>query len=283
MRATFSIIAGGTPSISMIVPLAHVIQHAAVGEKAARIIHDDRRLLEDAHEIERRRQRDIARFLAENDFDEQHFFDRRKEMNADEIVRAGRCLGQRGDRQRRRVGGEDHIGSNRLLRAPRRLGLHAAILEHRLEHEIATLQAGVIGGRLDAREQRCLIGGGRASARDLSGDQLFAAGLALVGALLIAVEQHHLEPVAGAHISDAGAHEARADDADLLEIGRRNIFRAMRALVQLVFGEKQRANHRGGFLRAQNMREPARLDCQRLIHRQLQPLIDRCKMALAAG
>ena len=55
---------------------------------------------------------------------------------------------------------------------------------------------------------------------------------------------------------------------------RGNIGRAPCALVDLLQGDEQRPNHRCGFGRAQNFRKPPQLDAQRLIHRQLQSLID---------
>ena len=104
----------------------------------------------------------------------------------------------------------------------------------------------------------------------LAGNQLVARRLALVGALLIAVDQHDLEPVKRAHIGDARAHEARAEHADLLRCvggtpaGRR---------APLFSSPLERNSERiiaAASLRAQNMREPARLDAQREIDRQLQ-------------
>ncbi len=41
-------------------------------------------------------------------------------------------------------------------------------------------------------------------------------------------------PACARDVADAGAHEAGADDADLLELGRRHVRRAARALVQLL-------------------------------------------------
>ena len=104
------------------------------------------------------------------------------------------------------------------LRLLRRLGLDRAILEHRLDDEIAALERGIVGGRRDAGEQRLLVGGLGAALGDLRAHDLVGIGLALVGRFLIAVDQHDLEPGAGRDIGDARAHEARAEHADLLQI-----------------------------------------------------------------
>ena len=63
---------------------------------------------------------------------------------------------------------------------------------------------------------RCRRGG--AALVDLVGQALLDMRLALVGALLVAVDQHHVDAGLRADIGDAGAHEARADDADLLDL-----------------------------------------------------------------
>ena len=90
------------------VAFAHVVEHAAIGVEAARVVDHDRRLADRAHEIERRRERRVAGFLAEDDLDQHHALDRREEMNADEAAPDRlNSVGERRDRQRRGVGGED--------------------------------------------------------------------------------------------------------------------------------------------------------------------------------
>ena len=180
--------------------------------------------------------------------------------------------GERGDRQSRGVAGEDDVGAEHGLRLLRRLGLHRAVLEHRLDDEVAALELRVVGGRLDAREQRLLVGRLGAALGDLRAHDLVRIGLALVGRFLVAVDQHDLEPGVGRDIGDARAHEARAEHADLLEVGRRNVRRTARALVELAHRQEQRADHRRRFLRQQDVGEMLALDCEREIHRQLQAL-----------
>ena len=104
-------------------------------------------------------------------------------------------------------------------------------------------------------------------------DHRLGVALALVGALLVAVDQHHLDAGACRDIADAGAHEAGADNGKLLYLGGRHVLRTPRALVQFLHRQEQAADHRRGFLGLQDMREIARLHAQRRIHRQLQALI----------
>ena len=57
-------------------------------------------------------------------------------MHADEVVGLQRRAGERGDRQGRGVAGEDDVGTEHGLRLLRRLRLHRAIFEHRLDDEV---------------------------------------------------------------------------------------------------------------------------------------------------
>ena len=103
---------------------------------------------------------------------------------------------------------------------------------------------------------------------------LLAWRLALVGAFLVAVDQHHIEAGPRGDVADAGAHEAGADHGDLLDLGRRHVRRTPRALVQFLHRQEQAADHRRRFLGAQHLGEVTRLDAQRGVDRQLQALID---------
>ena len=152
--------------------------------------------------------------------------------------------------------------------------LDLAILEHRFDDEIAILQFDKIRRGLDARQYRVAVGGGGAAAADKLRHQLLRMILALLRGLRIAIDQHHVEAGQRAHIGDAGAHEARAEHANFLEFFRRHCGGTARAFVDLLHRDEQRADHRRGFGRAQDLCEPARFDAQRLVHRQLQAFID---------
>ncbi len=51
--------------------------------------------------------------------------------------------------------------------------------------------------------------------RDQIADHFIGMGLALVGTRLITVDQHNLDAGLRRDVTDAGAHEARADNANL--------------------------------------------------------------------
>jgi hypothetical protein len=53
------------------------------------------------------------------------------------MIRPRRRFGEAGDRQGRGVGGEYRARGQRLFGLPGRLGLDLAVLEHRLDHELA--------------------------------------------------------------------------------------------------------------------------------------------------
>jgi hypothetical protein len=110
--------------------------------------------------------------------------------------------------------------------------------------------------------------------RDRMPSRSLSLARAFVGALLVAVDQHHLDAGARRDIADAGAHEAGADDREFLHLGRRYIWRTPRALVQFLHRQEQAADHRGGFVAAQDLREVTRFDAQRCVDRQLQAFID---------
>jgi len=58
----------------------------------------------------------------------------------------------------RRIGAEDHLVADHGLRLGDSLGLDLAVLEHRLDDQIAVLERAVVGRGRDAREQRLAVG-----------------------------------------------------------------------------------------------------------------------------
>src|SRR5215813_6268050 len=87
--------------------LADIGADYAGGIEAACVVDDNGRLADHTYVIERGRERHFARFFAEDDLDQHHALDRRKEMDAYEISWPFRHLRERADRQGRGVGAED--------------------------------------------------------------------------------------------------------------------------------------------------------------------------------
>ncbi len=100
-------------------------------------------------------------------------------------------------------------------------------------------------------------------------------GLALVGRFLIAVDQHDRNTGLRRHIGNACTHEARADDADLLEPGRLFVNRTARTLVQLLQRHEERADHHARFGRLEDFGEIALFNLEAGVERHQKALINR--------
>ena len=159
---------------------------------------------------------------------------------------------------------------HRLLR---RLRLHVAVLEHRLDDEIASGEVGIVGARRDAGEQRVAFVFGGAAALDRLRRQLRrnAPCPSRRKARSRSISTTSM-PAMRRDIGDAGAHEAGADHAELADRAARLGGGTPRALVELLLGDEERADHRRRLFRREHMREVAALHFQRRVHRQLQPL-----------
>jgi len=110
-----------------------------------------------------------------------------------------------------------------------------------------------------------------------------ATALALVGALLVAVDSTTSDARTRRDIADRGAHKTGPIMASFLTLvggtsgGRRAPF------VQFLHRQEQAADHRGCFLGLQDVREVTRLHAQRPRHRQLQALIGALHDRARAG
>ncbi len=183
-------------------------------------------------------------------------------------------LRQAGDGNGGGVGGEDGAGLQRRLGLLDRRRLDRGILEHRLDDQVAAFERRVVGRRRDQRQQLLLVVRLRPPLLHLLGDQAFGMRLALVGRRLVAVDQHDRDAGLGGHVGDAGAHEAGAQHADLGELGVGYAGRPPRALVELLQGDEERADHRRRLAGLQDFREVALLDPQRGVEGHQQALID---------
>ena len=84
-------------------PFVDIGDNAAVGVEEPRIVDHDGGLLVLAYIVQRLGHRAVAGLLALDDFNQQHLFHRRKEVNADKLFRPDRRLGEARDRQGRGV------------------------------------------------------------------------------------------------------------------------------------------------------------------------------------
>ena len=132
-------------------------------------------------------------------------------MHPDHAVRALRGRGQRGDRDRRGVGGEDRLRRQRLVRAAEDVLLHRCVLDHGLDHQVGRDQ---IVFRDDACEDLLRI------RPALLGELAEALSNGLEGAAYGAgrgVVQRHPPPGSGHDLRDPAPHLAGADHEDVLK------------------------------------------------------------------
>ena len=169
-------------------------------------------------------------------------------MQADEVLRPLDAGGQVGDRQGRGVGAEQRVGRDDVLDLLEDLLLEIGRLEHRLDHQIAAGERLRVCGRGDAGQQRVgLLLRGSAPLEGL-GLELLGVRLPLVGGGLLDVLEDDLDAGLGADVGDAGAHHARAEDADLGEPGARDLgavgrLRAGAAGGAVLHVEEERLDH----------------------------------------
>ena len=195
-------------------------------------------------------------------------------MDADEIRRALRVLRKAGDRQSGGVGSEDSALRQHGFHGFDDGLLHVAVFKDGLDDEIGIGERLVIRRRGDEVEQSLALLLRQPALSDGRLDAFFAMTLALVGGFLIAIHQRDGDAGGSRDISDGSAHEARTNDANLLELGLRLAGRAARALAQFLHGNEQRADHAEGFLRAKDFGEITLLHLQRRVEGQLQAFID---------
>ena len=195
-------------------------------------------------------------------------------MDADEVGGANRRFGQAGDRQGRRVGPHDRRIGELGLSHLGDLGLQFRILEHGLDDKVSALEVVIIGGRLDQGEERVALLLGHLAARHVLLDELAGIVFPFFGILDRDIDEDGLDSGARLFVGDAGAHQAGADDGDLVEIICREASRAVGALGQGLRRQEQRADHRLGFRALLRVDEVARLDAQAGIDRYHDAFID---------
>ena len=255
----------------------------AGGEEAAAVVDHDRRLADLLHEVHGAGQVSGEVFLPTMISTSGIFSTGEKKCRPMKLVGLRRGFGQAGDRQGRGVGGEHRLLGHRRLGLLGRLGLDLAVLEHRLDHELDVLQRAEVRRRRHLGQQGVAPGLVEPAALDELVELARDVGLALVGGGLVAVDQHDVEPGLHRDGGDARAHQAGAEDADLLVLLLRHALGPARELVRLLQAEEQRADHALGHGIAQQRDEVARLDAQRRIERQLQAFVDAAHDRLGRG
>ena len=169
------------------------------------------------HVVVGARDRLVARRLAADDLDQLHPVHRREEVQADEALRARALAAAR-----------PVIGSVEVLLAKtppgasigsasrRHRRLQGAVLEHRLDDQVAAVERAHVARRRDEREQAGLAQRRRAGPwRPAPTVTLRIAARPGLGLLARHVLQHAGDAARRVGVGDAGAHHAGAEDADL--------------------------------------------------------------------
>ena len=155
-------------------------------------------------------------------------------MDPDELLGPNRVFRKVRDGNGGGVGGEDRALGHGRFGCFCCSFLDRGVLEHGLDDQIAALQMGVIIGRRDQGQQGLLALGSGTALLHRRVFETGGMGLALVRSLLVAVDQDDRNPGLCGDIGNARAHEAGADNADLLELGGFDAFRTACALVEFL-------------------------------------------------
>ncbi|MCY1429379.1 hypothetical protein D9M71_452950 [compost metagenome] len=151
---------------------------------------------------------------AGDDFDQRHDRRRVEEVQAGDTLGALEGGGQRGDRQRGGVAGEDAVVAADRFQLGEQAALDLEVLDDGLDHQGAALEVFQAGGRGQAGDHGVAFGGVQLAGVDALAELLGDAGDGLGGGAFAGVEQGDRMAGLGSHLGDAGAHGAGADHRD---------------------------------------------------------------------
>ena len=140
--------------------------------------------------------------------------DRVEEVHADHPLRLGRDRRQLHDRDRRRVAGEQRVGTRDLAERQEDRDLLGLVLDHRLDHQVAVREVGDVRHGADPA-----LGGLPVRGRELAGllcarQRLADTAQRVLGVGLVHLADGHVAAGARGHLRDAGAHDPAADHSD---------------------------------------------------------------------
>ncbi len=158
-------------------------------------------------------------------------------------------------------------------------GLYGWVFKHRLDDQITPRQRSVIRGGGDQIQRLGFLFFARLAAFDTLVHVVGGIGFALVGGLLLLVDQDHLHPGHGRYQRDAGPHHASAHHTNLFDLLVRHVG-AVGPFFQCFLVDEQAADHRRGRGVHQYIGEPTRLDFQGRVKGHQRPLIDRRQQCL---
>ncbi len=181
-------------------------------------------------------------------------------MDPDKVLLALHAGRQTGDRQRGGVRPQQRIGLDDVLDFLEHLVLEVLAFEDRLDDEVDALEVGGVGGRGDAGQQ-CVgfLLRGLAPLQRL-GFELLGVALTLLRGLDRDVLEHDVEPGLRRDVGDAGAHHARAEHTDLVDLDGLDAVGTAPPAVDVLQVQEERLDHVLGGLAGDQMGEVAALD-----------------------
>ncbi|SHW83077.1 Uncharacterised protein [Mycobacteroides abscessus subsp. abscessus] len=139
-------------------------------------------------------------------------------MDTDEVLLTLHTRGQPRDGQGGGVGAKERVGLDDVFDLLEHLVLELGVLENGLDHEVDTGQVGRVGSRVNSCEEFAgLFLGGLAPRKSLL-FKLFGVTLALLSRLQRNILEHDVVTGLGRDVGDTGAHHARAQHTDLLDV-----------------------------------------------------------------
>ena len=180
----------------------------------------DRHLADRLGEVGRRLHGLRRGLLALDHLDQPHVGGRPEEVEADDLVRPLRDVADLGDREARRVGGEDRVAGRGRVEVGEDLVLDRHLLRHRLDDEVDVAEVVVVGGAGDQPERVLELGVGLLLRDLLLLDQLGDLALGDLAGLLEALVHEFLFDVleedgdvgGGDDLGDLSAHDTGPHD-----------------------------------------------------------------------
>ncbi len=140
-----------------------------------------------------------------------------EKMHADDLARPFRRRGDLGQRNRRRVRGEDRIGLADPVKLAEQLLFQVDLLQGRLNHQIPVGEVVNPGCGADPRQRRVTVVGAHLVPAHQPVEALADCLQSPLNGLLADIAHHDVETAGGKGLGDAVAHGSGADDADLVD------------------------------------------------------------------
>ena len=181
----------------------------------------------------------LGALRAADDLDERHAVDRVEEVHADDVLGMLRVRGDVGDRDRRRVRGEDRARLLDAFELREDLPLDVDVLDDGLDHEVGAPEAAPVGGGGDAGELPLHLPLRHPPRVDFAPPDLRRRLVAAGDGVPVDVAHAHVRVgLVGDDVGDPPAHHARPQHAGIGDVDGLGVV----ALVLRVFHHEEEAD-----------------------------------------